>query len=89
MGAALDHPAVVDDQQLVGFADGRESVCDDQRRATTQGLAQGALHRGLGLGVQVRRGFVEHHDVRCLEDEPGQSNPLLLATREPIARVPR
>ena len=50
-----------------------------------QGLAQGALHGRLGLGVQVGRGLVEHDDVGRLEDEPGQGDPLLLAAREPVA----
>ncbi len=71
MGPALDHAAVVDHQQLVRFADSREPVRDDQGRAAAQRLAQGALHGGLGLGVEVCRGLVEHHHVGCLEHEAG------------------
>ena len=41
--------------------------------------------RRLGLGVEVGRGLVEHHDVGRLEDEAGQGDPLLLAPRESVA----
>ena len=52
-----------------------------------QGLAQGALDGRLGLGVEVRRRLVEHHDVGRLEDEAGQGDALLLAPREPVAAL--
>ena len=85
VGPSLHHPAVVDDQQLIRFPDGREPVGDDQRGAAAQGLLQCPLHCGLGLGVQVGGGLVEHDDVGRLEDEAGQGDPLLLAAGEPVA----
>ena len=85
MGAPLDDAAVVDHQQLVGLAHGREPVGDDERGAAGQRLAQRPLHRRLGLGVEVRRRLVEHDDVGRLEHEAGQGDPLLLAAREPVA----
>jgi len=36
-----------------------------------------ALDRHLGLGVQVRSGFVEDDDRRGLQQEPGQGDALL------------
>ena len=75
----------VDHQQLVGLAHRGEAVRDDEGGAAGQRLAQGALHGRLGLGVQVRRGLVEHHDVGRLEEQPGQGDTLLLAAREPVA----
>ena len=45
------------------------------------------MHGGLGLRVQVGRGFVEHNDVRRLQYEAGQGDSLLLATREPVAAL--
>ena len=63
--AALDDPAVVDDQDLVGLADGGQPVRDDQRRPAGQRRLQRPLHRRLGLGVQVRGGLVEHDHRRA------------------------
>ena len=62
--AALDDRAVLDDGDLVGRPDRREPVGDDDRRAPVQRLGQRLLHRGLGLGVQVRGGLVEDHHPR-------------------------
>ena len=45
------------------------------------------LDGGLRLGVQMRGGLVEHHDGRCLQQQPGQGDPLLLAARQPVAAV--
>ena len=85
MGAALDDAPAIDHQQLVGLAHGGEAVGDDEGGAPGERLAQGALHGRLGLGVEVRRGLVQHHDVGRLEDEAGQGDALLLAAREPVA----
>ena len=48
---------------------------------------QRALHRGLGLGVEVRGRLVEHDDVGRLEQQPGDRQPLLLAAGQPVAAV--
>ena len=62
MGAALDDPAVVDDEDLVGLAHGGEPVGDDQAGAPLQGRVECALDGVLGLGVEVCGGLVEDHD---------------------------
>ncbi len=87
MGAALDNAAAVDHQQLVGLAHGGQAVGDDERGAAGQRLAQRALHGRLGLGVEVGRRLVEHHDVGRLEHEAGQGDALLLAAREAVAAL--
>ena len=63
--AALDDPAVVDDEDLVGVADGRQPVRDDDRRTSGQSGREGPLHRDLRLGVEVGRRLVEDDDPRA------------------------
>ena len=87
MGAGLDDPAVVDDEDLVGVADRREPVRDDQGRPALEGGVEGALDRGLGLGVEVGGGLVEDDDRGLLEQQPGDGEPLPLAAGEPVAAV--
>ena len=63
MASVLDDPAVLDDEDLVGVAHGREPVGDDERRTPCQGARQRLLDRDLGLGVQVRGRLVEDDDA--------------------------
>ena len=35
----------------------------------------------------MRGGLVEHHDRGCLQQQPGQRDPLFLAARQPVAAV--
>src|SRR3954471_11966446 len=58
VGATLEDPAAVDHEDLVGAADGRQPVGDDQRGAPRQRRVEGALHRGLGLAIEVGGGLV-------------------------------
>ena len=52
-----------------------------------EGGVERALHRDLGLGVQVRGGLVEHDDVGRLEQQSGDGQTLLLAARQAVAAV--
>ena len=79
--------AVLDDEDLVGVAHRRQPVRDDERRAAVQSAGQRPLHRGLGLGVEVRGRLVEDDDVGRLEQQPGDGQPLLLAAGQPVAAV--
>ncbi len=60
---------------------------DDQRGAPGEGGGQRLLHGGLGLGVEVGGGLVEHHDLGRLEQQAGDGQPLLLAAGQPVAAV--
>lgn len=80
--ASLDDRALLEHDDLVGVDDGREAMRDDERRAALGDLVQGRLNAMLGLGVERRRGLVEHHDGRVLEDRARDSDALLLAATE-------
>ena len=67
--AALDDAALRHHQDLVGVAHGRQPVRDDDRSATRERGFERSLYRDLRLGVEVRGGFVEHDDSRCLEQQ--------------------
>jgi len=85
VAAALGNRAILNHENLVGVANRRKPVRDDQRRTRGHRFVEGALHCGLALGVEVRRGLIEDHQVRCLQQEARQCNSLFLAAREPIA----
>ena len=59
VGAALDDPAVVEHDDLVGVADGREPVGDRDRRAALGEAVERLLDGALGLGVERARRLVE------------------------------
>src|SRR5689334_2003601 len=59
VGAALDDVAVVEHDDLVRHADGREPVRDDDRDLVVRELAEALEDLDLGLGVHRRGGLVE------------------------------
>ena len=63
MRAALDDPALVNNQNLVGVSNRRQSMRDDQRGALFHRLIQRPLHGGLALGVEVGGRFVQDDQV--------------------------
>ena len=88
LGAALDDLAVLDDEDLVGAADGREAVRDDDRRAAVQQPVERLLDQDLGRPVDVRRRLVEDEDARIGEQRARDRDQLPLARRE-ARRRPR
>ena len=76
-----------DDEELVGAADRREPVGDDDRGPALERRLERPLHGRLGLRVEMGGGLVEDDDVRRLEEEAGEGDALLLAAREPVAAV--
>jgi hypothetical protein len=67
MGSVFADLALVDDQDLVGLADGGQPVRDNQRGAAGQRGFERPLNGQLGLGVQVGGGLVQDDDRRRLE----------------------
>ena len=87
MGAVLDDPPGLDDEDLVGRPDRGQPVGDDDGRATGERLAQRLLDGRLGGRVEVRGGLVEDDDARPGEQQAGDRQPLTLAAGEPVAAL--
>ena len=79
VGALLGDPALDDDQDLGGVADGGEPMGDgDGGPVFDQGIER-LLDLALGGGVQRRGRLVEQQDGRVLEQRPRDRQPLALA----------
>ena len=82
MRAALDHRALVENENSVGAADGREAVGDDDGGAALEELRERFLDCLLAGRIDVRGGLVEDEDRRVFEERAGDGDPLALAARE-------
>ena len=87
VGAALDDPALVEHDDLVGVAHGREPVGDRDRRAPLGQPLELGLDGRLGLRVERARRLVEDQHRRVAQDRPRDRHPLLLAAREAVAAL--
>src|SRR5947208_14949927 len=77
--ALLDDPARVHDHDLVGVADRREAVRDDEGSAAVTEARHRLLNEYLGARVDVARSFVEDEDARIGEERAGDRDELPLA----------
>lgn len=82
MGAELGDPALVEDHDLVGRGDRRESMRDHQQRTSGDEAGQGPLDVRLRLGIRRRGGLVEDQDRGIGEEGAGDRDPLPLAAGE-------
>ena len=82
MATALDDPAPVQDEDLVGLLDGPEAVGDDERGAPLDQLGQGLLDQVLGLHVHRRGRVVQDEDARVEQQGARDGDALLLAAGE-------
>ena len=82
MAAPLAHFAAVHHQDLVGTADGREAVGDDDGGALAHQLGDGVLDELFGLGVDAGGRLVEDEDFRVEGQGPGKGQQLALAGRQ-------
>src|ERR1700730_6208157 len=82
MGATLDDLTLLDDEDLVGAADGGEAVGDHEGGPALHEVAQAVLDHGLGLGVEGAGGLVEDEDAGVGQDGPGDGDALALAAGE-------
>ena len=85
--ALLDDAAVVEHDDRVGGADGRQPVGDHQGGPSVQRRVERGLHGGFGTGVEARCRLVEHDDARIAQQHPGDREPLALAAGEPVAAL--
>ncbi len=87
MRALLDDAAVLDHEDLVGGADRRESVRDDDRRPAGERLGQCCLNRRLGGGVECGGCLVEDDDPGLSQQKPRDRQPLTLTTGQSVAAL--
>src|SRR4051794_4226646 len=87
VGTTLDDSSSVDDDDLVGGANGCQTVGDHDRRAALQSDPQCGLYRGLRRRVEMRRCFIEHDNGRILQEQSGYGYALFLATRHSVAAI--
>ena len=87
MRPLLDDLAVVNDEDEVCIAHGRETVRDDYRGAAMDYRVDGRLY--LLLRYRVDRGcrLVENEDARIREDRAGEGQKLLFAGGEHVAAL--
>ena len=87
MRTALDDPAVVEDHDLIGVADGREPVGDRECGAALRELVECLLNRVFGLRVERARRLVQDEDRRVAKDRASDRDALLLTAREAVAAL--
>src|SRR5690606_6039939 len=79
--AALDDPAVLEHEYLVGIRNGREAVRDDERGAPLAECIEGPLDAPLRFRIERARRLVENEDRCILENGARNGEPLALAAR--------
>ena len=87
MAAALGNVAMLQHDDVVGFANRRQPVGDRHQRDAAAQRCQRLLHLGLGLAVDVGGGLVEQQDGRCAGQRTGHRDQLFLAHRQPGAAL--
>src|SRR5262249_60874978 len=87
MRAALDDLAVLEHQDLVGAADGREPVGDDEGGAAGAQRLQAILNHRFALAVEARGRLVENQDPRVGENRARDRDALPLPARQPDAAL--
>ena len=80
--ATFDDLAVFEDQDLIGAADGREAVGDDEGGAALAQIPKAFLDQRFALAVEAGGGFVEDQDARVGQDGAGDGDALALPARE-------
>ena len=76
--AAFRDPAAIEHENLVGRADRRQPVGDDERRASPFQHVEGALDDRFRLGIDARRRFVQDQDRRIEGQRPRERDQLAL-----------
>src|SRR5690606_30499378 len=78
----LDDATVVEDEDPVRALDRRQTVRDDERRATTAERTQAVADERLALAVEAGRRLVEQQDARVRENGARDAYALPLTTRQ-------
>ncbi len=79
MRAGFNEPALVDDEDFAGVANGGEAVGDDEAGALLHEAVHGALDVGFGVGVDGGGSFIENQNRRLGHKGAGDAEELALA----------
>ncbi len=85
--ALFDDIAVFHDENDVGFLNGREAVCDDERRAPLHYFRESFLYFYFGSSIYVARRFVQYEHGRIHEHYSRYAKELPLSLRYAVASV--
>lgn len=88
MGTLFNDGAFVEDNDLVGFADGGEAVCDDEDGAVGGEVVEGFLNEAFGNGIDAGGGLIENDKGRVFEKDAGNGHALFFALREAYTLFP-
>ena len=87
MRAAFHDFALMHHAYLVGIADCRQPVGNDESGAVFHQPVKSLLHQTLALGVESRCGLVENQQRRILEYRARDAYALALSARQPASAV--
>ena len=82
MCPAADEAALVEDEDLVGKADGRCALRDQKRGGAPRQLTQRMAQRGVGSEVERGGAVVQDQNFRLSGQGAGDGEPLALAAGE-------
>ena len=82
MRAALGDPAILQHDYVIGVAHCGRAMAHHDRGAAAHALGQAVEHGAFGLGIDARKGVVEHHHRRIVDQHPRDRGALLLPARK-------
>ena len=82
MHALFDDATSIEDDDVVGFEDGVETMRDGDDGTTLHESARGFFEQGFGFRVEAGGRFVEDEDGRVLEEGAGEGKTLCLSAAE-------
>lgn len=82
MRALFDNPALIYDENAVGFQHRCQAMGDDERRAAVHQTVKRLLHQRLAFGVERGGCLVKQQHGRVLQDGAGNGDALALAAGE-------
>src|SRR5467141_1973904 len=85
VGALLRDTTILQDDDLVGIADGAQAVSNGDDGAPLHEAFERLHHQPLRLGIERRSGLVEDEDGRVADDRARDADALPLATGERLA----
>src|SRR5262247_963604 len=80
VGPILDNTSLVEHQDAVGRAHGRQTMGNEEHRPSPAHVGKVALNNGFGLVVERTGGFVEDEDTRIADQGTRNRQALTLAT---------